>query len=145
MLFCTFSAFAQKIFKEWGCNFSWSFDKVMRSKSMKMVFVARIIRHKLCMIYAFFDFFCSKVILSKNHSLISVINLTTRGPLYTCLVWPFFFIYKGLPGARCKSGYLCWRGFVCRFWIYVVVRPDLFLFFQNKPSLALQIKLKIGD
>ena len=66
MLFCTFSAFAQKIFKEWGCNFTWSFGKVMRFKSLKMVFVARIIRHKLCIIYAFFDFFCSKIIFDQK-------------------------------------------------------------------------------
>ena len=59
-VFCTFSTFAQKIFKGWGCNFTWSFGKVMRIKSLKMVFVARIIRHKLCMIYAFLELFCSK-------------------------------------------------------------------------------------
>ena len=57
----------------------------MRSKSMKMVFVARIIRHKLCMIYAFLDFFVQKSFLTKNF-LTADINLTTRGPLYTCLV-----------------------------------------------------------
>ena len=55
MRFCTFSTFAQRIFKGWGCNFTWSSCKVMRSKSMKMVFVARIIRNELCMIYALFD------------------------------------------------------------------------------------------
>ena len=33
----------------------------MRSKSIKMVFVARIIRHTLCMISAFFDFFVQKL------------------------------------------------------------------------------------
>ena len=60
-VFCTFSTFAQKIFKGWGCNFTWSFSKVMHSKSMKMVFVARIIRHKLYMIYAFYDFFVQKL------------------------------------------------------------------------------------
>ena len=43
-IFCSFSNFAQKIFKGWGCNFTWSFGKVMRSKSMKMVFLERIIR-----------------------------------------------------------------------------------------------------
>ena len=53
-VFCTFSTFAQKIFKGWGCNFTWSFGKVMHNKLMKMVFVARIVRLKLCMIYAFF-------------------------------------------------------------------------------------------
>ena len=61
----------------------------MRSKSMKMVFVERIIRHKLYMIYAFFDFFCAKIIFDQKlfsycHILI---NFTTRCPLYTCLLW----------------------------------------------------------
>ena len=46
MLFCTFSTFAQK--------------------GMKMMFVERIIRHKLCMIYAFYLFFCSKMIFDQN-------------------------------------------------------------------------------
>ena len=62
-----------------------TFGKVMRSKSMKMVFVARIIRHKLCMIYAFFDFFVQKSSLTKNYFHTAKIN-TVRGPLYTCLV-----------------------------------------------------------
>ena len=53
---------------------------------MKMVFVARIIRHKLCMKYAFFDFFVQKLSLAKNYFLIAKMNLTSRGPLYTCLV-----------------------------------------------------------
>ena len=57
----------------------------MRSKSMKMKFVASI-RHKLCMTYAFFDFFCLNIIFDKKNFLIAEINLTSRGPLYTCLV-----------------------------------------------------------
>ena len=36
----------------------------MRSKSIKMVFVASIIRQKLCMIYAFFDFFFAHKLFS---------------------------------------------------------------------------------
>ena len=61
--------------------------KVMSSKSMKMVFVAIIIRHKLCMIYAFVLFaFVQKSFLTKNYFLIAERNLTTRGPLYTSLV-----------------------------------------------------------
>ena len=40
--------------------------KVMCSKSVKMVFVVRIIRHRLCMIYVFLDFFCSKIIFDQN-------------------------------------------------------------------------------
>ena len=62
-VFCTFSTFVQKIFKGWGCNFTWSFCKVMRSKWTEMVFVARIIRHKICMIYAFF---CSKIVFDQK-------------------------------------------------------------------------------
>ena len=60
----------------------------MHSKSIKMVFEARINRHKLCTIYAVFDFFVQKLFLTKNYFLIAAINLTTRGPLYTCLVAP---------------------------------------------------------
>ena len=48
-----------------------------------MVFVASIIRHKLCMIYAFFDFF-SKMIFDQK--IYSEMNLTTLGSLYICLV-----------------------------------------------------------
>ena len=59
-VFCTFSTFAQKILEGWGWNFTWSIGKVMPSKSMKMVFVASIIYHRLCMIYAFFYFFFQK-------------------------------------------------------------------------------------
>ena len=85
-VFCAFSTFAQKILKGWGCNFRWSFGKVLPIKSMKMVFVARINRHKLYMIYTFFDFFFKKTFLIKNIFLTAEINLTTRGPSYTCLV-----------------------------------------------------------
>ena len=59
-VFCSFSTFALKFFKGWGCNFTWSFGKILRSKSMEMVFVTIIIRHKLCMIYAFLNFFVQK-------------------------------------------------------------------------------------
>ena len=121
MRFCTFSTFAQNIYKGWGCNFTWSFCKVMRSKSMKMVFVARIIRHKLCMIY---EFYCSKIIFDRKiifillrwiwlpgvHCIlvlfwlkyfllnkywytnkIAPMNINTRGPLYSFLVYSAIF------------------------------------------------------
>ena len=39
------------------------------------------------MIYAFFYFFAQMSFSTKNYFLIAVINLTTRGPLYTCLVF----------------------------------------------------------
>ena len=90
MRFLHFFTFAQKIFKGWGCNFTWSFGKVLRIKSLKMVFVLRIIRYKLCMVYAF-SFFCSKIIFTKNNFLTAEMNLTTRGPLYTCLVMSLSF------------------------------------------------------
>ena len=56
----SFFYLCSKNFEGWGWNFTWSFGKEMCSKSIKMVLVASVIRHKLCMIFAFFDFFCSK-------------------------------------------------------------------------------------
>ena len=46
--------------------------------------------------------------------------------------WQFFLIYKGLLGACCKSGDLCWHGFVCRFWNYIVLCPDVVFIFSKK-------------
>ena len=68
--FLTFSTFAQRNFKGWGCNFTWRFGKVMHSNSMNMVFVGRIIRHKLCMIYAFlhFSYLCLKIFRERGCS-----------------------------------------------------------------------------
>ena len=63
---CIFALFLPMLKNIKGWNFTWTFGKVMRSKSMKMVFVIRIIRHKLCMIYAFFLFFCSKIIFDQK-------------------------------------------------------------------------------
>ena len=96
-IFCTFYTFAQKFFKGWDWNFTWSLGKIMHSKSMKMVFVASIIRHKLCMIFTFFDCFVPKSFLTKNYFLIAEINWTPPGPLYTCLVFFSFqnSIYLG--------------------------------------------------
>ena len=53
---------------------------------MKIVFVASLIWNRLCIIYVFFDNFFQKSFFTKNYFLIVAINLTTRGPLYTCLV-----------------------------------------------------------
>ena len=39
----------------------------MCSKSEKMVFVTSINRHRLCIIYSFFDFFVQKLLLTKNY------------------------------------------------------------------------------
>ena len=53
--------------------------------------------HDLCV---FPICFCSKIIFDQNFFLYVEINLTTRGPLYTCLVltwiilWPNFFLPK---------------------------------------------------
>ena len=58
---------------------------------MKMVFLASIIRHKSCILYVFFDFFVQKSLLNKNYLCIAAIIVTTRGPLYTWLVWPLFY------------------------------------------------------
>ena len=93
MRFLHFLCLSSKILKECGCNFTWCFGKIMWIKSLKMVFVAKIIRHKLFMIYALFDFF-----LFKNHFwpkmyfLTAEINLTTWSPLYTCLVKPVMIV-----------------------------------------------------
>ena len=69
----------------------------MRSKAIEMVFVARINRHKLWMIYAFFDFFVQKIFLTKNYFLTAEINFTTRGQLYTCLVLHELYLPLLLP------------------------------------------------
>ena len=45
------------------------------------------------MIYAFFSFFCSKIIFDQNKFLLAEINLTTWGPLYTCLVYILIYIF----------------------------------------------------
>ena len=71
---CTFSTFAHKVFKGWDCNFTWSFGKVMHIKSLKLVFVARII-------IAFCDF------LFKNHFRPKIIFILLRS------IW--------LPGVYC--------------------------------------------
>ena len=65
MGFLHFSTFAQKIFREWSCNFTWSFGKVIRSKSVKMVFVTSIIR-QIMIIYVFLDYFCSTIIFDQK-------------------------------------------------------------------------------
>ena len=51
----------------------------------KIGFVASLIRNSLCIIYFFLLFF-QKSLFTENYFLIAVINLATRGPLYTCLV-----------------------------------------------------------
>ena len=47
------------------------------------------------MIYAFFLFvFVQKSFLTKNYFLTAEINLTTRGPLYTCLIESQFDFFQ---------------------------------------------------
>ena len=53
---------------------------------MKIVFVASIIRNRLCIIYGFFNYYFQKLLFTENFVLIAAINLTTWGPLYTGLV-----------------------------------------------------------
>ena len=89
----------------------------MCSKSKKMVFLARMIKHELCMIYAFFEFFfprnfskflpenvfdfvVQKIIFDQNFFLKDAINLATRGPLYTCLVQLKVFSFWGVTRRR---------------------------------------------
>ena len=117
MRFLHFLCLSSKILKECGCNFTWCFGKIMWIKSLKMVFVAKIIRHKLCMIYALFvpllkkSFkgwgciltwsFC-KVIRIKSQKMVFVERIirhklcmiyaffdffVQKSFLYTCLVW----------------------------------------------------------
>ena len=106
--FCTFSTFAQKVFKGWDCNFTWSFAKVMRIKSWKMVFVERILRHKLCMIYAFFNF------LFKNHFWPKIIFLLLRNiwlPGVHCILVLFEY------ALRCLIFLECVRAALIRGWV----------------------------
>ena len=73
-----------KIFKRSGCNFAWSFGKVMCIKSLKMVLVARTIRQKLC-IFWFFSF--------KNHFWPKIIFLPLRYYFY----YPGSIVYLTIP------------------------------------------------
>ena len=88
-VFCTFCTFAQKIYKGWGCNFTWSFGKVMRIISLKMVFVARVIRHKLCI----FLFSCSKIIFDQKLFSYCWDQFDYQGSI----VYLFCFCCLGLP------------------------------------------------
>ena len=45
----------------------------------------------------FFIFLVQKSFLTKNYFLFTMINLTTRGPLYTCLVFIFNVFHKAIP------------------------------------------------
>ena len=63
-----------------------STSRIRGKKSLENGLVARINRPKLCMIYAFFDIFVQKSVFDQNYFLTAEIILTTRGPLYSCLV-----------------------------------------------------------
>ena len=97
MRFCNSSTFAQKIFKGRGWDFIWSFGKVMRTYSMKMVLVASMIRSGLCIIYAFFDYFSPKSFFIKNYFLIAATNWLTGVccilVLFILLIEPSFLGY----------------------------------------------------
>ena len=75
----------------------------------------------------FWDFLIFGIIMSVVlHFLKKLIFWAGHAPFLN-----IFLTYKGLVGARYKSGDLCWNGFVCRFGNYIVVRLDLFSFFQK--------------
>ena len=48
--------------------------------------------HNLCFFYCF----CQKLLFAENYFLIAAINLSIRGPLYTCLVYSIFTIWYQL-------------------------------------------------
>ena len=58
-------------------------------QSMKMVFVTSIIRHKVCIIYLFLDFFIQKSFLTNNYFLIAEIDLVCG--VHCILVLMFIF------------------------------------------------------
>ena len=68
--------------------------------------------HNLC----FFNYFFQKSLFTENYFLIAVINLATRGPLYTCLVfllkWQNFlrkmWILYHITNALIRSGKAIW-------------------------------------
>ena len=97
---CVFELFLpllKKSFKGWRCNFTWSFGKVMCIKSLKMVFLARIIRQKLWIIYAFFDFFCSKIIFYQKNLNKTSIQWTPGSQIYLSSMksfWSKWFLNK---------------------------------------------------
>ena len=116
MRFLHFITLAQKIFRKRGCNFTWSFRKVMCSKSVWIVYVTSIMRgisytwfmrlfifcskiifdQKLFFYYCdkfdypgsmvYSSYFVTKSFLTKDYFLIAVLDLTTLGPLHT-LSW----------------------------------------------------------
>ena len=57
---------------------------------MHIIIVASIIRNILCIIYSIFYHCFQKSLFTENYFLFIAINLTTRDPLYNCLVFPIF-------------------------------------------------------
>jgi len=49
---------------------------------MRIVFVASMIRNKLCIVYACFDYFFKNYFFTENYFLIAAINLTTGSIVY---------------------------------------------------------------
>ena len=109
----------------------------MRIKSLEMVLVTRIIRHKSCMIYAFFYFFCSKIIFDQNYFPTAEINLTPWGPLYTCLVHLVlnFFVQKSF---LTKFFFYCWDKFTTRGPLYICLVLIIFLARKRKLFIEFQ-------
>ena len=80
---------------------SWQTEKPLlkASKTANLTgIIGPLIRYKLCISYAFFDYFFQRSFFTENHFLITAINLTTRGPLYTCLVFQREFDAKEFVG-----------------------------------------------
>ena len=91
-VFCTFfTPLLKTPFKGRGCNFTWSFGKVICSKLSKMAFVARIIRHKSCILYAFVDFFVQKIIFDQNLSSYCWDKFDYQGSIVYLSCWLFKF------------------------------------------------------
>ena len=66
--FCTFSTFAQRIFKGWGCKFTRSFGKVIGSKSIKTWFMHFFLFNNFSYCWNKFDYPGSIVYLSHTPS-----------------------------------------------------------------------------
>ena len=64
----------------------------MRSKSIKMMFVASMIRHKLCMIYAFFDYFVQISFSTKKYFGTAPCFTLPRYPALK-MTGPLWFLY----------------------------------------------------
>ena len=112
----------------------------MRFKSLKMAFVARIIRHELCMIYMHFLFFCSKIIFDKRLFSYCWVKFAYPGPLYTFLVC-VQILYKSFQNIALhvvmfKTILLVIFGIITGLKICMIYMHFLLLFFVQKSFLT---------